>query len=59
MLSVLDQWVETGKAPDRIIASNPPNQKPMSRPVCPYPRLAAYKGSGSTDDAASFGCKAQ
>ncbi|HTY62689.1 MAG TPA: tannase/feruloyl esterase family alpha/beta hydrolase [Acidobacteriota bacterium] len=59
MLSVIDQWVETGKAPDRIIASNPPNQKPMTRPLCPYPQIAKYKGSGSTDDAANFECKAR
>jgi feruloyl esterase len=59
MLSVIDQWVETGKAPDRIIATNPPNQKPMSRPVCPYPQIAKYKGSGSTDDAAYFECGTQ
>jgi feruloyl esterase len=59
MLTVIDQWVETGKAPDRIIAENPPNQKPMSRPICPYPQIAKYKGSGSTDDAANFECKAR
>jgi feruloyl esterase len=57
MLSVIDQWVETGKAPERIIATNPPNQKPMSRLICPYPQIAKYKGSGSTEDAANFECK--
>jgi feruloyl esterase len=57
MLSVIDQWVENGKAPQRIIASNPPNQKPMTRPICPYPQIAKYKGSGSPEDAASFECK--
>jgi feruloyl esterase len=57
MLSNIDQWVETGKAPDRIIASNSPNQKPMTRPICRYPQIDKYKGSGSTDDAANFECK--
>jgi len=57
ILSVIDQWADKGKAPDRIIASNPPNQKQMSRPICPYPLIAKYKGTGSTDDAASFECK--
>jgi feruloyl esterase len=57
MLSVIDQWVENGKAPDRIVATNPPNQKQMSRPLCPYPQIAKYTGSGSTDDAADFECK--
>jgi feruloyl esterase len=59
MLSTIDQWVETGKAPDRIIASNPPNQKAMTRPLCPYPQAAKYEGSGSTDDAANFECKSK
>ena len=59
MLSTIDQWVETGKAPQRIIATNPPNLKPMSRPVCPYPQIAKYKGTGSTDEAANFECKAK
>jgi hypothetical protein len=57
MLSVIDQWADNGKAPDRIIASNPPNQKQMSRTICPYPLIAKYKGTGSTDDAANFECK--
>jgi len=56
MISVIDQWVETGKAPDRLIATNPPSQKPMSRPICPYPQIAKYKGSGNADDAANFEC---
>jgi feruloyl esterase len=57
MLTAIDQWVDKGKAPDRIIASRPPNQKPMTRPICPYPQIAKYKGLGSIDDAANFECK--
>jgi hypothetical protein len=56
MLSAIDQWVETGKAPDRILASQPGNQKAMTRPICPYPQIARYKGTGSTDDAENFVC---
>lgn len=59
MLSAIDQWVETGKAPERIIATNPPNQKSMSRPICPYPQIAKYMGTGSTDDAVNFECKSK
>jgi feruloyl esterase len=59
MLSVIDKWVSEGKAPDRIIASTPPNQKPMTRPICPYPQIAVYKGSGSTDDSANFVCESK
>jgi feruloyl esterase len=56
MLSVIDKWVSEGKAPDSIIASRPPDQKPMTRPVCPYPQIAGYKGTGDIDDAANFIC---
>ena len=50
----LVNWVENGKAPDRIIASNPFTG--MTRPLCPYPEVARYSGSGSTNDAANFLC---
>ncbi len=56
MLSVIDNWVETGDAPERIIASNPPNATPRTRPLCPYPQEAKYTGSGSTDEAQNFRC---
>jgi hypothetical protein len=59
MLSAIDQWVEKGKAPQRILASNAPNQKAMTRPICPYPQVAKYRNSGSIEDAASFDCKAK
>jgi feruloyl esterase len=52
-LAVLEQWVEKGKAPDQIIASKPGR----TRPLCPYPLAAVYKGTGSTDDAANFACR--
>ena len=58
MLGTLEQWVEKGKAPDRIIASHSTNGKiDRTRPLCPYPQVARYKGSGSTDDAANFSCE--
>jgi hypothetical protein len=72
MLSEIDRWVETGKKPERIIASRPaaiaPGAKtpqpqtpaePMTRPLCPWPQVAVYKGSGSTNDAANFECRAK
>jgi feruloyl esterase len=60
MLSALEQWVESKKAPDQILASRVRNgQTDRTRPLCPYPQVAVYKGSGSTDDAANFSCKAQ
>jgi tannase/feruloyl esterase len=51
-------WVEHNKAPDRIIASKMSEGiATRTRPLCPYPQHAVYKGSGSTDDAANFACK--
>lgn len=54
MLGALEQWTEQGQAPARIIASSADGQR--TRPLCPYPQVAKYKGSGSTDDAANFTC---
>jgi feruloyl esterase len=60
MLSALDQWVEKGKAPDHIAASRlKDGVVDRTRPLCPYPQVATYKGSGSTDEAESFACKAR
>jgi feruloyl esterase len=57
MLPVIDSWVTTGKAPDSIPASRASDGKvDRTRPLCPYPQQAVYKGSGSTDDAANFVC---
>jgi feruloyl esterase len=57
MVSAIEQWVEKGKAPDQIIASQIRGSKVgRTRPLCPYPAIAAYKGTGSTDDAANFSC---
>jgi Tannase and feruloyl esterase len=54
----LEQWVEHGKAPDMILASHVKDGKiDRTRPLCPYPQTARYKGSGSIDEAANFICK--
>ncbi len=59
MVSALDQWVEKGNAPTRVIAAKKSAGAVVrTRPLCPYPQAAAYKGSGSTDDAANFTCAA-
>ena len=56
----LERWVETGKAPDRVIAVKPgAGEQPFSRPLCPWPQTAHYTGSGSTSDAANFVCKGE
>jgi feruloyl esterase len=57
-VGALEQWVEKDHAPERIIASHNTNGKvDRTRPLCPYPQVAQYKGSGSIDDAANFVCK--
>ncbi|HSP68480.1 MAG TPA: tannase/feruloyl esterase family alpha/beta hydrolase [Bryobacteraceae bacterium] len=60
MIDALSKWVEQGKAPERIEASRVRGgQTDRTRPLCPYPQVAVYKGSGSTDDSANFSCKVQ
>jgi len=59
-ISVLEQWVEKGKAPDQIVASRVRDgNTDRTRPLCPYPQVAMYKGTGSTDDAKNFVCAAE
>jgi feruloyl esterase len=56
-VSVLEQWVEHGTAPDKIIAAHRTREvEDMTRPLCPYPEIAKWKGSGSTNDATNFVC---
>ena len=61
MLTALERWVEGGIAPDQITASisRPAANLERSRPLCPYPQVAVYKGTGSTDDASNFACRVQ
>lgn len=50
VLTPVMAWVEGGKEPGKIVASN----AARTRPVFPYPAVARYDGSGSVDDAANF-----
>ncbi len=57
MIPAIDAWVESGKPPASIPASRTRNgQVDRTRPLCPYPQQAVYKGTGSTDEAANFSC---
>ena len=59
MLTALERWVENGTAPEKIVASHVTNGVvDRTRPLCPYPQIAVYLGSGSTDEAANFACMA-
>ena len=56
-LGVLNAWVEQGQVPNRIIASRPlEDGGERTRPLCAYPEVARYTGTGSTDRAENFGC---
>jgi feruloyl esterase len=56
-ISALEQWVEHGQTPEQMIASRISNGvTSRTRPLCPYPQIAKWNGSGSTDDAANFAC---
>jgi feruloyl esterase len=56
MLTSIESWVEKGTAPDTVEATGRafPGR---SRPLCPYPKHAHYRGSGNTEKAASFECR--
>ena len=61
VVSALDRWVEKGTAPDKIIGTGTAVDEPsktLTRPLCPYPQVAHYKGTGDTNDAANFACAA-
>ena len=58
-MTALINWVEKGKAPDSLRAERVVDGRAArSRPLCPYPQVARYKGSGSINDAANFSCAA-
>jgi feruloyl esterase len=62
----LDRWVTQRIAPDRIIATGALGADPkagvkgtpLTRPLCPFPAVAHYNGSGDTNAAANFSCVA-
>jgi feruloyl esterase len=58
-IGTLASWVESSKAPNQILAAHKTKGAvDRTRPLCPYPQTAHYKGTGSTDDAANFVCAA-
>ena len=60
VVTAMQTWREQGKAPDQITAYRVSNDRVnMSRPLCPFPQVAVYKGTGDTNLAANFVCKSQ
>jgi feruloyl esterase len=66
VVMALDRWVTQGIAPDRIVGTGKIGSDPkdpakgvkMTRPLCAFPTVAHYKGTGDTNDAANFECVA-
>ena len=57
-LAALEPWVEKGTAPEKMIASQVAQGATVrTRPLCPYPQVAKWNGTGSSDDAANFTCR--
>jgi len=52
MVDALEQWVEHKNPPAQILASG----KGRTRPLCPFPQVSRYKGTGNPEDAANFTC---
>jgi feruloyl esterase len=56
-LDVISDWVEKGNAPDEIVATHAiPGKADSTRPLCPYPQIAKYSGTGSVEEAQNFVC---
>jgi feruloyl esterase len=56
-MGTLETWREKGETPASIIGKGKIGETPMTRPLCPHPQVATYKGSGDIHDAANFVCK--
>jgi Tannase and feruloyl esterase len=52
--AALVNWVEKGVAPSQVIGTS--SAPVLSRPLCPYPQTAKYKGTGNVYDAANWAC---
>ncbi len=58
-MGAMTKWVESGQKPVSLEASRERDGKvDRTRPLCPYPQIAKYAGSGDTNSAASFSCAA-
>ena len=54
-IGTLEKWVEKGIAPDQMMGTG---AQGLTRPLCPYPQYAEYKGTGDLKSAANWACKA-
>lgn len=58
LLRTLDRWMATREPPQRIVTAHVGGSEVhRTRPLCPFPQVARYTGSGNADKAASFVCR--
>lgn len=58
-MTPLMDWVENGKAPETIPARRVRDgSTTLTRPLCPYPQVARYSGTGDVSDGENFQCAA-
>ncbi len=56
-VTAIERWVEDGVAPEHLVASKVVDGAvTRSRPLCAFPQVARYTGTGSIDDASNFTC---
>lgn len=53
-IGTLESWREKGVAPAQMMGANP--QSALTRPLCPFPQYAKYKGTGNIKDASNWAC---
>jgi feruloyl esterase len=63
IFNILEKWVEENAAPGEVIATKYVDDDPakgvqMTRPLCPFPQIAKYRGTDDTNDSANFVCAA-
>jgi feruloyl esterase len=56
LLSAAVDWVESGRAPDRVVATGR-SMPGESRPLCPFPAHAQYDGTGDVREATNYTCR--
>ena len=57
-MAIMERWRESNITPETMEAYHVTNNRvDMTRPLCAYPQVATYKGTGSTNDAGNFVCK--
>lgn len=55
-VAVIEQWVEQGQAPNQILGTYHIDGKVRTRPLCAYPKVSQYRGTGDTDKSENFVC---